>query len=193
MRCCPRFACWVAWTGCVLSACSATTVGTVEYLDEVSAATVFAVGTPLVFARARPELAAHARDYLRLVAVDINRAGRHDQWVLVYMQSLDAGFASGSAHRAPDTLFVRADDRDVQLIRTRSTGEEAGVTRRVHAPRGVRDGPVVYRVEPDALAFVAGAKHLTLRVDSLDGARFELWSDGRESLTDFVRSSRSAR
>jgi hypothetical protein len=68
-----------------LAACTATKVETVEYLDEVSAATVSAVGTPLVFARARPELAAHARDYVHLVAVDVNRAGRHDQWVLVYL------------------------------------------------------------------------------------------------------------
>jgi hypothetical protein len=39
----------------------------------------------------------------------------------------------------------------------------------------------------DALAFIAGARHLTLRLDPDDEVAFEVWSDGRRSLAEFVR------
>lgn len=173
---------------CSLAACTASNVRTLEYLDQVSAATVSAVAEPLVFARARPELAAHARDYVRLAAVDVNRAGRHDQWVLAYLQStVDPRLVYVPGTRAPETLFVRADDRVLRLVRVASSAQEVGITRRVHAPKGVAGEPVVYRVEASALAFIAGANNLTLRVDSPDGPAYELWSDGRASLAEFLQ------
>ena len=48
-----------------------------QYLDQQSAATVTVATGALVFARERPELAVHARDYLTLVPVDVNQAGTH--------------------------------------------------------------------------------------------------------------------
>lgn len=72
----------------VLAGCAAAPAdGTREYLDERTAATV-TVGAPtLVFARERPELAVHARDYLTLVPIDVNRAGSHAQYFYAYVWS----------------------------------------------------------------------------------------------------------
>ena len=58
-----------------------------EYLDEKTAATVTVCGAALVFARERPELAVHARDYLTLVPVDVNRAGHARQYFYGYAWS----------------------------------------------------------------------------------------------------------
>ena len=41
----------------------------------------------LVFARERPELAVHARDYITLVPLDVNRMGKHSLYFYVYVWS----------------------------------------------------------------------------------------------------------
>ncbi len=71
-------------TGC---ATPESTSGEREYLDEFTAATITVGSSVLVFARERPELAVHARDYLTLVPVDVNRSGTHVQYFYGYVWS----------------------------------------------------------------------------------------------------------
>jgi hypothetical protein len=101
----------VAATGC---AATNPAGGEREYLDEQTAATV-TVGAPvLVFARERPDLAVHARDYLTLVPLDVNQSGRHAQYFLGYAWSTIDKRAQPEAPSPPRFELI-ADGRPIPL------------------------------------------------------------------------------
>ena len=58
-----------------------------EILDEQSGTTLTVVAAPLVFARERTDVAAHARDYATLVAVEIDNSGKYRTYLLLYRWS----------------------------------------------------------------------------------------------------------
>src|SRR6266481_1480979 len=58
-----------------------------EYLDQTTAATITVVAKPLIFAHERPELAAHARDYVTLAAASVNRGGAIEHFIFAYLWS----------------------------------------------------------------------------------------------------------
>src|SRR4051812_12650535 len=112
MRISPTLVVSLALTA-LLNACAASSGsgGPNEFLDEKTAATVSVAAKPLVFARERPELAAHSRDYITLAAASVNRSGTIDYFIFAYFWStLDP--RDGSAGRTPsDELTIAADDR----------------------------------------------------------------------------------
>ena len=58
-----------------------------EFIDETTANSLLVVGAPLVFARERSDVAAHARDYVTLVGVEIDASGSYQQFLLAYRWS----------------------------------------------------------------------------------------------------------
>lgn len=105
---------WILAATVVLGACTgtATSVAPREYLDETTAATISIVSDTMVFACERPELAVHARDYVTLAAVDVNRAGQHALYLVGYRWStLQAPQASG----ADESVSLLLRDRSVAL------------------------------------------------------------------------------
>jgi hypothetical protein len=147
-----------------------------EYLDEVTAATI-TVGSPtLVFARERPELAVHARDYLTVVPVDVNRAGTHSQYFYAYVWStLDK---RGLAEEATvDWRFeLVADGRRIALTPVAGELRDLGLGA-PPLPSPARSAQVlVAPTSRDVQAFVAGASELRAVATHDGGAeRFELW------------------
>lgn len=147
-----------------------------EYLDEVTAATI-TVGSPtLVFARERPELAVHARDYLTLVPVDVNRAGTHSQYFYGYVWStLDKrGLAEEGA--AAWRFDLVADGRRIALTPAAGEPRDVGLGE-APLPSPARSAQVlVAPTNREIQAFVAGASELRAVARHDGGAeRFELW------------------
>ena len=147
-----------------------------EYLDEETAATVTVGGPALVFARERPELAVHARDYLTLVPVDVNRSGAHAQYFYGYAWStLDKRGLPEEATAALRFELV-ADGRRIPLQPLAGEPGDVGLGERP-LPAPARSAQVlVAPTSREVQDFVAGAKELRA-VALRDGVaeRFELW------------------
>ena len=168
---CLLVAGWLA--GCATSA----PVAEREYLDEVTAATV-TVGTPvLVFARERPELAVHARDYLTLVPVDVNRAGTHAQYFVGYAWSTidKRTLQDGTASQARFELV--ADGRRIPLVPHQGPLRDLGLG---EAPLPAPSRSAALLVAPatrEQQRYVADAAELrAVLVSAAASERFELWS-----------------
>ena len=58
-----------------------------EIFDESDASTLLVTAKPIVFARERSDLAAYARDYATVVAVEIDISGEYSDYLLVYRWS----------------------------------------------------------------------------------------------------------
>ena len=111
-----------------LAACaSQAPEGPLQYLDQHSAATVTVGSGALVFARERPELAVHARDYLTVVPLDVNRGGTHRLYLYCYVWSTIDKRAPSGTGAAPVRFELNADGRPIPLSPVEAEARELGL------------------------------------------------------------------
>jgi hypothetical protein len=159
-----------------------------EYLDEETGATVTLESEPLVFAYARRELAANARDYVTLQAAAVNRGGKVSYVLISYVWSTVDPRMREEPLPTPDVLLLRADDRRIQLSARGHTAREAGIGMAVDAPAGSNAIPTVYSTDLATLRFIAESRHLALALDTeRTTLTYDLWEDRRPALNRFVR------
>jgi hypothetical protein len=179
--------CGLVVTGCATQNESASR----EYLDERTAATVTVAGGGLVFARARPEYAVNARDYLTLVPVDVNRAGTHVLYFYGYVWStIDK--PAGSEALAQFELI--ADGRRIPLAPSTAAPRALGFgDPPVKLP--ARDARTLIVVTSrEVLQFLVRAQELSAlgTRDGL-GERYDLWDDGRSAIEEFLHGGAAGR
>jgi hypothetical protein len=171
-----------------LGACASGTVSPGEYLDESTAATITAVAKPLVFAHERPELAAHARDYVTLAVASVNRGGAIEHYIFAYIWSTVDDRNRNGAPLAADNLTIAADDRRINPQLAGHSSKEVGVGSAVRAPPGRHWSLNVYKTDVATLGFIAEARHLAVITGSAEGpVTYESWDDQRRALRGLVR------
>ncbi len=148
-----------------------------QYLDEKSAATVTVARDALVFARDRPEFAVHARDYLTVVPIDVNRMGSHATYFYCYAWSTIDKRSSIARGGASAQFEIIADGRRIPLVPVNSTARELGLA---EPPIGAPSGSarlLIARTDRQTLALVANAGELSA-AELNDGLRepYVLWS-----------------
>src|SRR5882672_11685853 len=125
---------------CLLSCKTARPRHPSEYLDPVTAAMVSSVTAPIIFARSHQDVAANARQYANVVGASVNRSGRYEYVLLIYIWStVDARLGAG-AHPG-DTLILLADDRAIRLQRDGRSLKEVGIAKPLLAPLHARGSP----------------------------------------------------
>jgi hypothetical protein len=160
-----------------------------QYLDPVTAAMVTSVSSPMVFARAHQDVSANSRQYLTIVAVSVNRSGRYEYLLLVYLWSTVDPRLGADRHPGQNLIWL-ADDRAIRLVRDGRTMQEAGVSRPLFAPEHWHErlargssGPRIYRTDRQTLLFLSSARRLRLVLEGDDDPRpFDVWTDGRRAL-----------
>jgi hypothetical protein len=158
-----------------------------EYLDPDTAALVTTVSTPIVFARTHNDVAANARQYATVAAVSINRSGRYEYVLLVYLWStLDARL--GIDRHLGQNVILLADDRAIRLVRDSRSMHEVGISTPLHAPEHIRGQPRIYRTDRETLQFLSGARRVRLLLEGDEDPRpFDVWTDGRRALAQFAK------
>jgi hypothetical protein len=174
----------------LLVACSAPPQRPSEYLDQSTGATVTSVDAPLIFARARLELAYGARDYVTLAAASVNRSGHIEQVLLGYIWSTIDPRMRRDPEPADQTLVIVADDRVIVLSADRRTPQDVGIAAPVAVPSGSNATQRLYPTDTATLRFLASARQLRLTIrNGADPRSFDLWADGRGALLQFLASS----
>jgi hypothetical protein len=159
----------------------------IQYLDPNTGATFKIVAKPLIFDRKRPQLAARVRDYATVAAGYVDRSGRIDYVLLIYLWStVDPRNEDGGAATSSADLALAADDR---LIPLRPMDDPAQAAPPIDQPPVRHFTARIYRTDPATLRYLAAVRHLALlRGGGRDQARFELWDDERGFLTALVDS-----
>lgn len=157
--------------------------GVHAYLDETSAATVTVASRGLVFARERPDLAVHARDYLTLVPIDVNRAGVHVQYFYCYIWSTIDKRRLPAGDDEPTQFELIADGRRIPLTLVAAAPRSLGLAVSPVPPPSDTAQAIISITSRETLGFLVRAAEVRA-VGLRDGLseRYELWSDGRESL-----------
>jgi len=158
-----------------------------EYVDEVTAVSITVSLDSLVFARERTDLAAHARDYITLAPLEVNRTGRRSYFWSGYVWSTIDRRGREPVIGADEQLVLVADGRPIALRQASTSLRDQGVGQ-PPTPTPVRTAkPVLFEALPEELAYVAHAHELRVVVVRDAGSEsFTLWADSRRGLPDFV-------
>ncbi len=151
--------------------------GSRQYLDEKSAATVTVTRNALVFARDRPEFAVHARDYLTVVPIDVNRMGSHAIYFYCYAWSTIDKRSSITGGGGSAQFEIIADGRRIPLVPMNATARELGLAEPpLRAPSGSAR-LLIARTDRETLAIVANAGEISA-AELNDGLSepYVLWS-----------------
>ncbi len=174
-----------------LPACSGTpALRPREILDDRSGSTLSVVARPLVFARERSDVAANARDYATLVAVEIDQSGNYHDYMLLYRWSTVDPRMSPPPASDQGELRIIAEGRDIDLKPLPELPVGLGHGRELHIPA---HGDVIahaYAVDATTLRYIAESRELYVRMPQESLATpFALWEDGRAALAQFARSA----
>ena len=153
-------------------------------LDPDTGASLTVVDQPLVLARERRDVAVKARDYLTLVAAEINEAGRrHLVWVVHQWSTIDTRTADFTPTPGEPLMLV-ADGRDFRLLPL-SSPPMAGLARN-HAllpPDDANAVTTLYAVDAATLEYVATSQNLSaVFPDSRLALPCAIWTDGRPAV-----------
>jgi hypothetical protein len=158
-----------------------------EILDQQTGNTLFVATKPLVFARERTDVAAHARDYVMLVAVAVNESGKYSEYILLHRWSTVDRRMLPPPDPSAGELRILADERTIDLPPLESIPADLASRAEFRAPN---HGDVIthaYAIDLPTLHFVAASRTLAVRLprEVLD-TPFGLWRDGRPDLARFV-------
>lgn len=175
-----------------LSACASNPQSKARtWLDERTAETVTAQGSPATFAREEQMRATNVRDYAEIGAIEINRMGtRRYYLLLISWSTIDRTAAEREAmDGALARLTVWADDRPIEL--TREPASESSVRLGQHpyvlpTPAAVEFWYPVTLAELRSLA-AADALRLYARAATGDEHRYGEWQNGQTGLKNFLQ------
>jgi hypothetical protein len=170
-----------------------------EFLDERTGTTITIVHEPLTFALERSALAAHARDYVSLTALEVDRSGEPQLYLLGYFWStIDRRGNAATSLSHDKSLVLHADGRVIRLTPVDSLPKDLEASRKLLAPETARFEQAAYHVRVEQLRYISNSRTLSLRVgagkdedededEAGTGAEtYEMWSDARRALKDFV-------
>jgi hypothetical protein len=166
--------------------------GSREIFDERTGDTLSVVRRPLVFARERTDVAAHARDYVTLAAVETDRSGEYSDYLLLYRWSTVDRRMSAPPDVRAGRLRILTDGRAIDLTPLEEL--PVSVTPQLHAPKRADAVIRAYRIDVATLRHMATSRELTVRLpqETLD-TPFKMWADGRKALGEFAARAGNAR
>ena len=159
-----------------------------EIFDESDASTLLVVAKPIVFARERSDLAAHARDYATVVAVEIDISGEYSDYLMVYRWSTVDRRMLPPPDPAGGAMRIVADGRVFDFNPVDKLPVNFAQRRELHMPKRDDVVPRGYKVNAETLHFIATSGDLSLRMpqEPLD-VPFKLFEDGRRALLEFLK------
>lgn len=160
------------------------------FLDEDTGVTLTVVAKPLVLARDRRDVAAHARDYVTLVAVERNQTGRRNLVLLAYRWSTIDRRVNPQADADARALVLVADGRDIRLQPVSDVlPSELRPRPQLLQPDVTDVAAIAYRVDEATLRYLADSQRISaFYADARGALPFALWADGRAALKLFTQS-----
>jgi hypothetical protein len=185
----------IAALGTSIAACAtAKGPGTDEYLDERTGANITVMHQAFTFALERSTLAAHARDYVSLAAVEVDRSGQTQLYLIGYFWStIDRRKDAAAPSSTAAVVELVADGRRIRLRPDAALPSDLRAKRQLLAPAASHFEQAAYPVSLELLRYIAGSRVLVLRLaggshdedDDMDS--YALWTDARPELQAFTR------
>ncbi len=172
-----------------LSSCASGSSAVVEDLDPLTGVTVTRTTSPLVLYRESSASAAHARDFVYVGPVLVNRMGRHDYYLWMGIWSTIRDSDPSRQRDGFESIVIYADGEPMQLEIKGWTPDSIGVSEPVYLKPVSSAADAFYTVTYDQIRLIAEADDIRLRTESVRSQRYELWENqgtARQRLNAFL-------
>jgi len=176
----------------LLAACAGNGARTVDKLDSLTGVTITYSEAPMVFYRDNSGKAAHARNFVHLAPLEINRMGdfRYFLWLGIWNTLQDP--SPGDARDGFESIVIFADGEPLSLELSGWTASAIGASEPVYIKPVSSAADAYYEVTIDHLRVIAGATDLRIQSTGPRQRSFELWDNqvaAKASLTEFLSKS----
>jgi hypothetical protein len=166
----------VAALAALLSACASPSSLVSETLDPVTGVTVLRGTAPIVLYHDNSGYAAHARDYVYLGPVEVNRMGSYSYYLWLGIWSTMRYENPQSEQRDGfESVVLFADGEPLPLEFAGWTLDAIGVTQPVYVKPVASAADAYYRVTIDQIRLIAEAHDIQLRAGTARPRVYSLW------------------
>lgn len=160
----------------LVAGCSLMGNSSGEQLDQQTGVTLSRADKPLILYRDGSARAAHARDYIYLGPIQVNRMGdlRYYLWLGIWSTIPTADPAAQRDGFESITLF--ADGEPLQLSNAGWLPGAIGASRSVYVRPVASAADAYYEVTIDQVRLIAGADDLRILTSGTIGGEYNLWS-----------------
>ncbi len=185
-----RAACLAAMAVCLLGSCASSEQVVADRLDPVTGVTIKRATVPLVLYRPNSAVAAHARDFVYVGPILVNRMGENHYflWFGVWSTLQDQNVSS--QRDGFESIVVYADGELFNLELSGWTNSAIGVSESVYPSPTASAANAYYSVTLDQLRLIARATDIELRTGGPRTARYSQWdsqAQAKLSLHSFLR------
>jgi hypothetical protein len=169
----------------VLAACSSVPPAPHPLLDEKTGVTMTVVASPMLFARVRNVASASGHDYVTLVTLEDDNAGKYTELLLMYRWSV-----SSPPPPADSTgrLLIQADGHAIEMQPLERIPVDLSRSKELFMPQNVDAVIHAYTIDFQTMRLLASSHDLTVSLpDEAADATFWLWRDGRPALAQLVQ------
>ena len=158
-----------------LAACGSSGPLVEQKLDAVTGVTITRSTAPTVLYRDNSAHAAHARDYVYLGPVEINRMGSNSYYLWLGIWSTMQDDIRSSQRDGFDTVIIYADGEPLPLELAGWTLDAIGVSEPVYVKPVASAADAYYRVTVDQIRLIAESSDIQLRVGTARPKSYTLW------------------
>jgi hypothetical protein len=169
--------------------CVTTSTLVEEKLDIGTGVTVTHATAPIVLYRDNSAYAAHARDYVYLGPVEINRMGEYSYYLWLGIWSTISDADRSYQRDGFESITLYADGEPLQLELVGWTLESIGVSEPVYVKPVASAADAYYRVTIDQIRLLADAREIELHAGSAPARVYLMWDrqgSAHASLREFL-------
>lgn len=179
-------------SGMLASGCASPTVTVADHLDMETGVTVTRSNKPVIFYRDGSARAAHARDFVYLGPVQINRMGQYRYYLWLGIWSAIPGEIPLDRRDGFDAVTLYADGEPLQLALAGWNEDAIGASQAIYVKPVASAADAFYEVTIDQIRLIAEARDLRLLTSGSDSSSFELWDSQQSALQGFRQFAEQA-
>jgi hypothetical protein len=168
----------------VLCSCASGGQPVIDSLDPETAVTVTRTGVPLVLYRDNSGSAAHARDFIYVGPLRVNRMGDHRYYLWLGIWSAIGDQDISAQRDGFDSVVLFADGEPLRLDLEGWTPSAIGASEPPYPKPVASSADAYYRVTLDQIRLISEAQDLRLSAGS-PSASFEPWDDQSRAMAAF--------
>ncbi len=158
-----------------VAGCVSTSTLVEERLDIGTGVTVTHATAPIVLYRDNSSYAAHARDYVYLGPVEINRMGEYSYFLWLGIWSTISDAERSYQRDGFESITLYADGEPLQLELVGWTLESIGVSEPVYVKPVASAADAYYRVTIDQIRLIANAREIELHAGAAPVRVYLMW------------------
>jgi hypothetical protein len=171
-------------TGILVSVISCSSSGSLitQKLDPLTAVTITYSKFPLIFYHDRSGRAAHARDYVYMAPMEVNRGGTYRYFVWLGIWNTLQDSQTGGPRDGFESIVVIADGEPRVLELSGWTAASVGASEPIYLKPVASSSDAYYEVTADYIRLLAGSKDIRIQSTGPRETSYEPWDNQARGL-----------